>query len=52
MKQLGFGAEYKYPPDYPGGVVDQAYLPSEMAGVRFYGDRANYSADAAGGGCC
>ena len=51
MKSLGFGAEYKYPPAFPGGVVDQEYLPPEMKGVRFYGDKANYGAGPSEGGC-
>jgi putative ATPase len=27
---------YSYPHDYPGGIVDQQYLPDELAGTRFY----------------
>ena len=34
---LGHGEGYLYPHDYPGHFVDQAYLPPELAGARFYG---------------
>ena len=51
MREMGFGAEYKYPPAFPGGVVEQAYLPPEMLGVRFYGERANYGAGPSTSGC-
>ncbi|KAK5989079.1 ATPase WRNIP1-like protein [Cladobotryum mycophilum] len=30
MRDLGFGAEYKYPPNYRDGKVKQAYLPDEL----------------------
>uniref|UniRef100_A0A7C3Z0T6 Replication-associated recombination protein A n=1 Tax=Desulfobacca acetoxidans TaxID=60893 RepID=A0A7C3Z0T6_9BACT len=33
---LGHGKDYLYPHDYPGHWVDQAYLPRELAGVKFY----------------
>jgi putative ATPase len=36
MRELGYGAEYRYDPDEPGGVSDQAYLPDALAGARFY----------------
>ena len=39
QKQWGFGEGYKYPHAYPGGWVDQEYLPRELAGVRFYEDK-------------
>jgi putative ATPase len=29
-KKLGYGADYKYPHDFKGGYVPQAYLPQEM----------------------
>ena len=35
MKQLGFGAEYVYPPDV-GYVSDQSYLPPELASSEFF----------------
>ena len=36
MKDLGYGAEYRYAHDYPGHFVKQAYLPGSLA------DRAPY----------
>lgn len=36
MKELGYGAEYRYPHDFPGGFVAQAYLPEGLAGRTFY----------------
>ncbi len=35
-KALGHGLDYKYPHDYPGGWVEQQYLPDELAGRRYY----------------
>ena len=35
-KKLGRGQGYVYPHDEPGGVADQALLPPEVAGERFY----------------
>jgi len=36
MKELGYGAGYRYAPDESGGIADQAHLPDELAGRRFY----------------
>jgi putative ATPase len=36
MKDLGYGAGYKYAPDEEGGIADQAHMPDELAGRRFY----------------
>ncbi len=36
MKQMGYGADYKYPHDYPGHFVEQQYLPDALAGTRFW----------------
>ncbi|MBL9089574.1 MAG: hypothetical protein JNM10_20720, partial [Planctomycetia bacterium] len=33
---LGHGEGYRYPHDFPGGTVAQAYLPDALAGARFY----------------
>ncbi|KAH6604267.1 dna replication atpase [Trichoderma cornu-damae] len=35
MRDLGCGAEYKYPPNYKDGRVKQKYLPEELTGRRF-----------------
>ena len=36
MKDLGYGQDYLYPHDHPGAMVDQEYLPSRLAGKRYY----------------
>jgi putative ATPase len=39
MKELGFGAEYKYNPNYKDGRVVQEYLPDGLLGRHFLEDR-------------
>lgn len=39
MKEMGYGKEYKYPPNYKDGKVKQDYLPPELLGRRFLEDR-------------
>ncbi|PTD08184.1 ATPase WRNIP1 C26H5.02c [Fusarium culmorum] len=39
MRDMGYGAEYKYPPNYREGRVKQTYLPDELLGRRFVEDR-------------
>ncbi|HET7224453.1 MAG TPA: replication-associated recombination protein A [Candidatus Eisenbacteria bacterium] len=36
MKSLGYGRGYRYAPNEEGGIADQAHLPEELAGRRFY----------------
>jgi putative ATPase len=36
MKNLGYGAGYRYDPDEPDGVAPQSYLPEELLGETFY----------------
>jgi putative ATPase len=36
MKQLGYGQEYKYPHDFPGGWVEQTYWPEGVEPQVFY----------------
>lgn len=36
MKNLGYGAGYQYPHDYPEAYTDQQYLPDELEGSKFY----------------
>ncbi|KAF3481353.1 uncharacterized protein GIQ15_04112 [Arthroderma uncinatum] len=38
MKEIGYGKEYKYNPDYKDGKVVQAYLPDKLTGKRFLED--------------
>ena len=35
-RQMGHGAEYKYPHDFEGNYVAETYLPDELVGARFY----------------
>jgi putative ATPase len=39
MKELGYGREYKYNPDYVDGMVRQDYLPDKLEGRTFLEDR-------------
>ncbi len=36
MKNLNYGAEYKYSHAYPGNFVVQEFLPKEISGVKLY----------------
>ena len=36
LKDLGYGAEYRYAHDYPGHYVAQQYLPDPVAGRELY----------------
>ena len=44
---MGHGIDYKYPHNFPGGWVEQQYLPSDTAGQRFYEYGANKTEQAA-----
>ena len=35
-KKIGHGIGYRYAHDYPNHYVEQQYLPSEIAGAKFY----------------
>ena len=39
MRELGYGAEYKYNPNYRDGRVRQDYMPEALLGRRFLEDR-------------
>jgi putative ATPase len=39
MKELGYGTEYKYNPDYVDGRVKQEYMPAALRGRRFLEDQ-------------
>ncbi|KAL7624667.1 DNA-dependent ATPase mgs1 [Parahypoxylon ruwenzoriense] len=39
MRELGYGREYKYNPNYKDGKVKQAYLPDALLGRTFLEDR-------------
>jgi putative ATPase len=36
MRQLGYGADYRYPHDFPGAVVDQSYRPEKLKDAIYY----------------
>jgi putative ATPase len=36
MKELGYGAGYRYDHDWEGSVAPQEYLPVSLRGRRFY----------------
>jgi putative ATPase len=36
MKNLGYGAGYRYPHDYQGALVGQQCLPDALEAARFY----------------
>jgi putative ATPase len=36
MKALGYGQGYKYPHHYPGGVVEETYLPENLQARTYY----------------
>ena len=36
MKELGYGAGYRYDPDEPDGIAAQSYLPEDLKDRRFY----------------
>ena len=41
MKELGYGADYKYAHDFPGHFVLQDYLPKELKGTRLWNPQHN-----------
>ncbi|MDE6166725.1 MAG: replication-associated recombination protein A [Muribaculaceae bacterium] len=43
MKNMGYGADYKYPHNYPGHWVAQQYLPDELTDTRFWQPAPNPS---------
>ena len=36
MKELNYGADYKYAHDFEGNFVEQDFLPEELKGHTFY----------------
>ncbi len=43
MKEMGYGADYKYPHDFPGHWVAQQYLPDHLQSARFWNPADNAS---------
>ena len=46
MKELGYGADYKYAHDFPGHFVKQDYLPKEIAGTKIWTPQPHTTAEA------
>ena len=46
MKELGYGADYKYAHDFPGHFVKQDYLPQELRGTHFWHPQPHTPAEA------
>ncbi len=36
MKEMGYGADYRYAHDYPGHFIAQQFLPDSLDGTRFW----------------
>lgn len=36
MKDMGYGKQYRYPPDYPGSFVSEKYFPDSMDEEEYY----------------
>ncbi len=45
MKEIGYGADYKYAHDYPGNFVKQQFLPDAIDGTRFWHPCSNPAED-------
>lgn len=45
MKELGYGADYKYAHDFPGHFVNQHYLPNELKGTEIWNPQPHTSAE-------
>lgn len=45
MKEMGYGADYKYAHDYPGNFVVQQFLPDQLQGTRFWTPGSNPAED-------
>lgn len=41
MKEMGYGADYKYSHDYPGHFVRQQFMPDAIQGTRFWNPADN-----------
>jgi putative ATPase len=41
MKNLGYGADYKYAHNYQNNFVEEEFLPEEISGTSFYAPNQN-----------
>ena len=46
MKELGYGADYKYAHDFPGHFVNQDYLPKELKDTKIWTPQPHTAAEA------
>ena len=46
MKELGYGADYKYAHDFPGHFVNQNYLPEELKGTKIWNPQPHTTPEA------
>lgn len=46
MKELGYGADYKYAHDFPGHFVKQNFLPQEIKGTQIWTPQPHTAAEA------
>ena len=46
MKELGYGADYKYAHDFPGHFVNQDYLPEELKGTKIWNPQPHTTPEA------
>lgn len=46
MKELGYGADYKYAHDFPGHFVNQQYLPKELKDTKIWNPQSHTAAEA------
>ena len=46
MKELGYGADYKYAHDFPGHFVKQDFLPQEIKGTQIWTPQPHTAAEA------
>ena len=45
MKEMGYGADYKYAHDYPGNFVRQQFMPDKLQGTEFWHPCHNQAED-------
>ena len=46
MKELGYGADYKYAHDFPSHFVNQDYLPEELKGTKIWNPQPHTTSEA------
>lgn len=41
MREMGYGADYKYAHSYPGNFIEQEFLPEKLSGINIYTPQNN-----------